>query len=924
MTLKNIIFIDSRVDNYQTLIAHLPENTGWFLLNPDEDGLQQMAGILSGYANINSVQLVSHASAGALYLGNTRLDSGNLVHYQAQLQAIGSALTPSGDILLYGCDLAQSATGKLLVDAIAAATQADVAASTNITGNAGDWLLEYATGSIEASTPFDGSYNGNLAATHNIYGTSGNDNLTGTDADDGIYSYDGSDTVHGGAGNDYIGGADYYDPATQTWLKDAVSNQLYGDAGNDTIYGGQGQDSLDGGIGDDILGGNAGNDKLLGAAGNDTLYAGAGNDSLYGGVGDDVLYGDDGNDLLDGGSGKNSLNGGAGDDHYLIRNITDSIYDSGGTNDKATIYVDFYKSAMDSIETLEYAPGVQVLPYWVDGLASGWGSAPALSGQNKVMYYCFPDTMPADTRAADQTGWRSFTTAERATVRETLSYISTLIDVTFQETTDPTAAKTITFARNQQTSAGYAYYPDTNSSSALFLDVDYTYPIKSLLLHELGHSLGMKHPFEGSSTLSTAEDNGSWTMMSYSGWTSDEIYRPLDIATLQYLYGAAPTSRAGNDNYILKTDATNIIWDGGGNDTIDGSALTDNLTLHLGVASWDYVGSKGTYISSAGQITVNIGTLIENAIGGSGNDQITGNAANNALTGGAGNDSLNGSGGIDTLIGGLGDDRYDVNISTDVITELAAQGTDTVYSTAASYVMGANIENGRINTTSAANLTGNAQSNYLYAGAGNNVIDGASGTDTVSYRYATSGTTGVTVSLATTAAQATGGSGSDTLKNIERLVGSNYADQLTGSAGSNVLSGGSGNDTLSGGAGNDALAGGTGADRLAGGMGADRFDFNALSELGLSSTTRDTITDFKTSEADKIDLLDVDANTALAGDQAFSFLGALTAFTGDATGKLRFDAAAHILYGSTDADTAAEFAIVLTGVTSLSAADLVL
>ena len=102
MTLKNIIFIDSRVDNYQTLITHLPENSGWFLLNPEEDGVKQMVSILSGYANIESVQLVSQASAGVLYLGNTRLDSGNLAYYQAQLQAIGSALTPSGDILLYG------------------------------------------------------------------------------------------------------------------------------------------------------------------------------------------------------------------------------------------------------------------------------------------------------------------------------------------------------------------------------------------------------------------------------------------------------------------------------------------------------------------------------------------------------------------------------------------------------------------------------------------------------------------------------------------------------------------------------------------------------------------------------------------------------------------------------------------------------
>jgi Ca2+-binding RTX toxin-like protein len=105
-----------------------------------------------------------------------------------------------------------------------------------------------------------------------------------------------------------------------------------------------------------------------------------------------------------------------------------------------------------------------------------------------------------------------------------------------------------------------------------------------------------------------------------------------------------------------------------------------------------------------------------------------------------------------------------------------------------------------------------------------------------------------------------------------------------------------------------------------GGTGADRFDFNALTEMGLSSTTWDTITDFKTSEGDKIDLLGVDANPVLAGDQAFSFLGAVSTFTDDATGKLRFDAVNHILYGSTNADTVAEFAIVLTGVNSLSAA----
>ncbi|MCX7255588.1 MAG: type I secretion C-terminal target domain-containing protein, partial [Polaromonas sp.] len=279
----------------------------------------------------------------------------------------------------------------------------------------------------------------------------------------------------------------------------------------------------------------------------------------------------------------------------------------------------------------------------------------------------------------------------------------------------------------------------------------------------------------------------------------------------------------------------------------------------------------------------------------------------------------------DTLSGGDGSDTYYVDNAGDVVSEtnavLSTGGNDLVFSSLSAYTLSANVENGRINTTGTASLTGNALNNSLYAGAGSNVLDGAAGTDTVSYQYATAG---VTVSLAITAAQATGGSGSDTLLNIENLTGGNYADKLTGSTGNNYLNGGAGNDILNGGAGNDILTGGLGADQLTGGTGADRFDFNLLTETGLTSTTWDTITDFKTSEGDKIDLLGVDANTALTGDQAFTFLGSVSAFTGDATGKLRFDAVTHTLYGSTDADTAAEFAIVLTGVNSLSTTDFLL
>ena len=83
----------------------------------------------------------------------------------------------------------------------------------------------------------------------------------------------------------------------------------------------------------------------------------------------------------------------------------------------------------------------------------------------------------------------------------------------------------------------------------------------------------------------------------------------------------------------------------------------------------------------------------------------------------------------------------------------------------------------------------------------------------------------------------------------------------------------------------------------------------------------DSITDFKHAQGDKIDLSAIDSNASLAGDQAFSLVSTFSST--DATGQLYFDAKTHILYASTDADSAPEFAITLNGVSSLVAADFI-
>jgi len=143
------------------------------------------------------------------------------------------------------------------------------------------------------------------------------------------------------------------------------------------------------------------------------------------------------------------------------------------------------------------------------------------------------------------------------------------------------------------------------------------------------------------------------------------------------------------------------------------------------------------------------------------------------------------------------------------------------------------------------------------------------------------------------------------------------------SAVNDILTGTDREDKLSSLAGNDTLLGGFGADKLTGGLGADIFKYTSIDDSGVAVKTRDTITDFKHSESDKIDLSAIDANSTLPSDQSFTFIGT-NPFGADATAQLRLDPKTGILYGSTNADNTPEFSILLSGVKSLVPEDFVL
>jgi hypothetical protein len=130
----SMIVIDSRVTGYQTLIDHLATPGEIFIIDVGSDGVAQIAARLQGRSDIDALHIISHGSQGAMYLGSTVLDSGNLSMYAPQLSSIGCALAQNGDVLLYGCNVAQGEEGLGFVKALAEITGSDLAASTDASG----------------------------------------------------------------------------------------------------------------------------------------------------------------------------------------------------------------------------------------------------------------------------------------------------------------------------------------------------------------------------------------------------------------------------------------------------------------------------------------------------------------------------------------------------------------------------------------------------------------------------------------------------------------------------------------------------------------------------------------------------------------------------------------------------------------------
>ncbi|MBE9032255.1 DUF4347 domain-containing protein, partial [filamentous cyanobacterium LEGE 11480] len=154
---SNLIFVDAGVDDYQRLVDTIDGNAEVYLLNPAQDAIGQITRTLLGRSGISSLEIVSHGQDGAIKLGGDWLSFENLDQYRSQIQSWSQAMTDDGDIFLYGCNVVQSERGQAFLQELSNLTQADIAASRDLTGNAqrgGDWELEAHVGQINQRQSF--------------------------------------------------------------------------------------------------------------------------------------------------------------------------------------------------------------------------------------------------------------------------------------------------------------------------------------------------------------------------------------------------------------------------------------------------------------------------------------------------------------------------------------------------------------------------------------------------------------------------------------------------------------------------------------------------------------------------------------------------------------------------------------------------
>ena len=842
-------------------------------------------------------------------------------------------------------------------------------------------------------TPAADTLNGTADADI-ISGLGGDDIIDGLDGDDVIEGGEGNDTLYGGNGIDTLSYANATSRIIVSLITAAAQNtggagidsvryfeNIVGSAFNDELSGDTGANVLDGGDGDDLLTGRGGGDSFIGGAGIDTASFEFTNDTLVvdlstgtgtlggvaltfdsienvtGGFGSSLLIGDAGDNYLSGGRGNATFIGGAGNDRFDGTFGTSDVADYSGST--GPIVVDMGWGGSGSVsgpDGLDYIYRVEsVIGTAFDDVMTGGttysGDELHGGGGNDILGGSFysdrydlldgGDGIDTVTFAAQQTAVSvDLTYTGVQGPRDRLVSIENLIGSAFNDwLRGDDGVNVIEGADGNDDLGGRG--GDDMLVGGLGNDMLEGGAGDDLLIG--GDGLDLASYATSASGVNVNLQDGSVHVTPLGTDTFDSIEGLLGSAFADIL-----TGDAGN-NQVLGGDGNDVLNGGAGDDRLDGGYGVDTASYADAAA-----GVRLTLVGQSAQNTLGAGTdtliKIENLIGSAFADTLTGNELGNALNGGDGDDTLNGGLGNDVLNGGDGIDTATyANATSAVRVSLAittaqstlAAGTDTL--AGIENLTGSAYDDQLTGDAGDNVLTGNAGNDTLLGGLGNDTLNGGAGIDTTSYANAASA---VTVNLALTTAQNTGGGGIDTFLSIENLTGSAYDDVLTGSAQANAINGGVGNDVIDGGSGNDVIdggngndtikgsagddvlnggggndviagGGGAGADTITGGNGLDTFVYTLLTES--APATADRIADLLSS--DRVDVSAIDANATLGGNQAFHFAAAFTGTAGELV--LSYDAGTDTTTAAfdTNGDSIANMVILFTGdVTALTGA----
>ncbi|WP_295401773.1 calcium-binding protein [uncultured Thiocystis sp.] len=800
--------------------------------------------------------------------------------------------------------------------------------------------------------------NSNINGTGNdlnnqLTGNSGNNILNGLAGADTMAGNDGDDTYYVDNIDDVVsetsatGGTDLVKSSlSYTLIANFENLQLMesghitgtGNASNNIIYANTGNNIIDGGGGVDTLSYQLLTDSIAAYAAVTVSLAstspqntrGSGTDTitnienLTGSQYNDRLTGNANDNVLDGSLGADALIGGDGNDTYYVDGADLVIETSNsGSNDDVKSSVNFVLPAF--VENLELigTGAIHGTGNNLDNTIFGNTGANLLDGMEGT------DTLEGragndtylvdsfDTVIEENGGGTDLVQADISYVLP--DYVENLqLLGSFNLSGTGNALANIIYANSGNNELdGVVSTPPSTAQDTVSYQFGATSDVNVNLMLTTAQGTGGS----GTDTLKNfANLTGSLYNDVLQGTTGDNVINGLaGTDTLSY-EGSATAGVTVNLNL-----ATAQVTGGSGKDTLfsienlKGSTFNDTFIASVGNNRLDGFSGSDTvsYVSSGTSVIVNLGLTAAQNTGGSGKDtligieNLTGSTSNDTLTGNIYANILDGWTGADTLTGGNGNDIYVVDNAGDIVkeTNTSLSQIDTVRASI-SFILGSNFENLELTGTAAINGTGNALANRLTGNAGVNTLTGGDGNDI--YVVDNAGDTVVEINPSTTQIDLVQASISFILgSNLENLeltgtaaingTGNALANQLTGNAGSNILTGGAGNDRLTSNGGNDT------------------FDFNALSEMGTTSSTWDIIADF-TRGQDKIDLSTLDADTSTAINDAFTgFIISTANFT--AAGQLKLSGG--VLYGNVDSDADAEFAIALTGITTLSLTDIV-